>query len=42
MWRAEDTNGSNPRTTSDTTFISVPRYDSMPGLKLESDVRRAR
>lgn len=42
MWRAEDTNGSNPRMTSDTTFISVPRYDSMPGLKLESDVRRAR
>ena len=35
MWRATDINGSNPRMTSDTTFISVPRYDSMPGIVFE-------
>ena len=35
MWRAEDVNGTNPRMTSDTLFISVPRYDSMPGIVLE-------
>lgn len=35
MWRATDINGSNPRMTSDTTFISVPRFDSMPGIVFE-------
>ena len=37
MWRAEDTEGNNPRMTSDTLFISVPRYDSMPGIVLEQE-----
>ena len=37
MWRAEDTTGTNSRMTSDTLFISVPRYDSMPGIVLEQD-----
>ena len=35
MWRAEDIYGNNPRMTSDTLFISVPRYDSMPAIILE-------
>lgn len=35
MWRAEDIKGNNLRMTSDTLFISVPRYDSMPGIILE-------
>ena len=35
MWRYTDTVGSQPRMTSDTLFISVPRYDSMPGIVLE-------
>jgi len=37
MWRATDVNGSNPRMTSDTTFISVPRFDSMPGIVFEGE-----
>lgn len=36
MWRAVDSEGSNPRMTSDTLFISVPRYDSMPEIILKS------
>lgn len=35
MWRAEDIDGNNPRMTSDTLFISVPSYESMPGIILE-------
>ena len=35
MWRAETVDGDNPRMTSDTLAISVPRYDSMPGIVLE-------
>ncbi|MGO5115839.1 M60 family metallopeptidase [Candidatus Avoscillospira sp. LCP25S3_F1] len=35
MWRAETVNGDNPRMTSDILTISVPRYDSMPGIVLE-------
>lgn len=35
MWRYEDVEGSNPRMTSDTLWISVPRYDTMPGIVLE-------
>lgn len=35
MWRAETVDGDNPRMTSDTLAISVPRYDSMPGIILE-------
>lgn len=35
MWRAVDVEGNNPRMTSDTVFISVPRYESMPSIVLE-------
>ena len=35
MWRAETVDGDNPRMNSDTLAISVPRYDSMPGIILE-------
>ena len=35
MWRYEDVEGSNPRMTSDTLWIGVPRYDTMPGIVLE-------
>ena len=34
MWRYTDVAGSDPRMTSDTLMISVPRYDSMPGIVL--------
>lgn len=35
MWRAVDVEGHDPRMTSDTVFISVPRYESMPSIVLE-------
>ena len=34
MWRAVDVEGHDPRMTSDTVFISVPRYESMPNIIL--------
>lgn len=34
MWRSEDIYGNHPRMTSDTLFISVPRYDTMPAISL--------
>ena len=37
MWRAVDDQGTNSRMTSDTVFISAPRYDSMTYIVLESD-----
>lgn len=35
MWRAVDVQGTDARMTSDTLFISVPRYNTMPGIILE-------
>lgn len=37
MYRAEDVDGSNPRKTSDTLFISVPRFESMPAIELTQE-----
>ena len=37
LFRAEDIDGSGQRMTSDTLYISVPRYDSMPEIRFTTE-----
>ena len=37
LYRGEDIEGNGERMTSDTLFISVPRYDSMPAIRFTTE-----